>query len=183
MNYEMLREIVNARRNSFAFLLFLVLLNLALMLYLSLYQRPELAKAQTDWFAKREALASGQSVGTVTRYQQGVRDVGLFQERLIPKKEFAAFLSEMFQSAKNNAVSMKGISYKPAPTKEKGIVSYGISYTVSGKYASVKSFIADLSRFPEMVTLDAVSLNNTSPTEESVDLKIQMTAYLKMEGA
>lgn len=183
MNYEMLRDIVNARRNLFTFVAFLLLLNLALALYLSLWQRPELAQAQTDWFAKRKALASGQSVGTVTKYQEGVRGLERFQERLIPKKEFAAFLSQMFQSAKNNSLTMKGISYKPGPTKEKGVVSYALSYTVAGKYASVKSYIADLSRFPEMITLDAVALNNASRTEETVDLKIQMTAYLKMEGA
>jgi type IV pilus assembly protein PilO len=183
MNYEMLREMIGARRKSFVFLAFLAVLTLALLLYLSLWQKPELEKAQSDWFAKREALASGQSIGTATGYQNGVRDLGLFQKRLIPKKGFAGFLGEMFETARSNSLSLKGISYKPTLIADEGIVSYGISFTVSGKYASVKSFIADLARYPEMVTLDSLSLNNTSPTEESVDLKVQMTAYLKMEGA
>jgi type IV pilus assembly protein PilO len=182
MNYEMLRDMIDVRRKSFAFLAFLAVLNLALLLYLSLWQKPELAKTQTDWFAKRDALASGQSVGAATRYQNGLRDLGLFQKRLIPKKEFVGFLGELFETAQGNSLSIKGISYKPEQIKAEGMVSYVLSFTVSGKYASLKSFIADLARLPQMVTLDALSLTSSSPTEEAVDLKVQMTAYLK-EGA
>ena len=183
MNYEILREIIGARRRSFAFVAFLAVLNLALLLYLSLWQTPALAKAQNEWFAQRESLAKGQSLGTAARYQKGVRDLELFRKRLIPKQGFAGFLSELFETAKSNSLGITGITYKPTLIKEEGILSYVISYTVSGKYASLKSFIADLGRYPEMATLDALSLNSTSPTEEAVNLKVQMTVYLKMEGA
>lgn len=182
MNYEIVRDMISARRNAFAFLAFLAVLNLALLFYLSIWQNPKLAKAQSDWFAQREAAASGQSVGTVARYQKGLRDLALFQERIIPKKNFAGFLSQLFESARSNSLSIKGITYKPTVLTPEKMISYGISFTVSGKYASVKSFIADLSGYREMATLESLSLNSTSPTEESVDLKVQMTAYLKMEG-
>lgn len=183
MNYEMLREMTGARPKTFAFVAFLVLLNLALLLYLSLWQKPELERAQNQWFADRAALARTKSPGSAARYRDGQRDLGLFRKRLIPKKQFPAFLSDVFEIARSNSLSLKGISYKPALIKDEGILAYGIVITVSGKYASVKSFIADLVRYPDMATVDALSLNSTSPTEESVDLKIQMTAYLKMEGA
>ena len=183
MNYEMLREIISARPKSFAFVAFLAVLNLALLLYLSLWQKPALAKAQSEWFAQREALAKGQSLGTATRYRNGLRDLEQFQTRLLPKSGFAGFLSELFETARSSSLAITGITYKPTVIKEEGILSYAISYTVSGKYASVKSFIADLARYPHMATLDALSLNSTSPTEEAVNLKVQMTVYLKMEGA
>jgi type IV pilus assembly protein PilO len=184
MNYELLRETIGARRKTIIFLAFLALLNLGLVLYLSLWQQPELEKAQSAWFAKRSALASGQTLGTAAHYRNGVRDLELFQQRYIPKKQFAGFLSELFATAKSNSLSIKGITYKPTPVKgEAGILSYGISFSVSGRYASVKSFIADLARFHQIVILDSLALNSTSKTEESVDLRVQMTAYLKMEGA
>jgi type IV pilus assembly protein PilO len=183
MNYEMLREIIGVRRKSFGFLAFLVLLNLSLFLYLSLWQKPELARAQSAWFAKRDAAARGADQSVAARYRDGLRDLELFQKRLIPKKDFAGFLNELFSAARNNSLSLKGITYKPTLDKATGLVSYGIGFTVSGKYAAVKSFIADLARFPEMATLDSISLGNSSQTEESVDLKVQLTAYLKMEGA
>ena len=146
MNYQILRETIAARRNSFIFLAFLALMNLAALLYLSFWQEPELAKAQNDWFAQREALARGQRVGAAERYQAGARDLALFQQRLIPKKGFPGFLSELFATAKGHSLQLKGISYKPTPIKEEGLVSYGMAFTVSGKYASVKSFLAELAR-------------------------------------
>jgi type IV pilus assembly protein PilO len=182
MNYEMLRETIGARRNSFVFAAFLLLLNLAILLYLSVWQRPELAKAQTEWFAKRDALASGRTVLDADRYRAGMLDLAEFQKRVIPKKGFAGFLGELFETAHNNSLRLKGITYKPAVMKEEGLVAYGISFSVVGKYASVKSFLADMARYPEIVTVDSVALSNSSQTEEQVDLKVQMTAYLKVEG-
>jgi len=183
MSYQMLRDMIAARPRSFAFVAFLAVLNLAALLYLSLWQRPELEKARVDWFARREALARGEIQGDATRFQNGVRDLDLFQKRLAPKKDFAALLSRMYQTAKDNSLSLNGISYKPAQIKGEEMLTYGISFTVSGNYASVKSFLADLVRYPEMVTVDSISLNSASPTEESVNLRVQTTAYLKSEGA
>ena len=183
MNYEMLREIIALRRKSLGLLAFLVLVDLALVLFLSLWQQPALERAQNDWFAKRDAAARGVDRGVTARYRDAERDLGLFQKRLIDKKDFAAFLSDLFAIAKSNSLTLRGISYKPTPMKEPGLFSYGIGFGVTGKYAGVKSFIADLARFPKMVTVDSVSLGNSSATEEAVELQVQLTVFLKMEGA
>ena len=183
MNYDMLRDIIEARRKSFGLLALIALVDLALILYLSLWQDPALEKTQKEWFAKRDAAVRGVDRGVTARYRDAERDLDLFQGRLIGKKDFAGFLSELFAIAKTNSVPIKGITYKSAAIKDQGLVYYVISFSVTGKYASVKSFIADLARFPKMVTLDAISLGNSSPTEESVNLNVQMTVFLKPEGA
>ena len=183
MNYQMLRDMIEARRNSFGLLAFLVLLNLALLLYLSLWQNPELEKTQKEWFAKRSAAARGEDRGVTARYREAERDLDLFQKRLIAKKDFAGFLSELFALAKANSLLIQGITYKPAVIKDQGLVSYAIGFSLSGKYPGVKSFIADLARFPKMVTLDSLSLGNSSQTEEFVNLKVELTVFLKPEGA
>jgi type IV pilus assembly protein PilO len=183
MNYRMLRDMIGARPKSFAFLALLALSSLALVLFHSFWQQPELERAQSDWFAKRQALASGQLQRSADRYKSGVHDLELFQQRLIPKKDFARFLGRLFDTARGNSLPVRGITYKPTLIKEEGILSYGIAFTVSGKYPSVKSFLADLARYPEMVTIDSVALTNASQTEETVELRVQMTAYLKVEGA
>lgn len=184
MSYEMLREILRIRRNSFLFLAFLALLNLAVIAYLALLQRPELTQARSAWLAQREAQATGQAVvGSTARYQQGMRDLEAFRERLIAKPAFAAFLTDLFETAGRSSLELKGITYKPEPIPKQGMFAYGISYTVSGDYAGVKRFLAELSRYRQMVTVDSVSLSSTKQTEEAIDLRIQMTAYLKTEGA
>lgn len=185
MNSQVLRDIVAARPKTLAFLAFLAFLNVALFLYLSAWQRPKLEQARSEWSAGRAAAASGQSASSAAiLYQKNVRDLQLFEQRFIPKKDFAAFLSRVFQSAQAHSLSIKGITYSPTPVKEDPrLIAYAISFTVSGKYAAVKGLIADVEKFPEMVTLNSLALNNTSQTEESVDLKMTLIAYLKKEGA
>lgn len=186
MNYQMLRDILAARPKSLTFIAFLALLALAGTLYLSLWQQPELEKAQTQWFAKREALAKGETLADATRYHNAARDLELFEKRLVPKKDLASLLERVYDTAKNNSLAMKGVTFKPAKLKGeegKGILTYGVSFTLTGRYGEVKSFLADISRYPEMVTVDSVALENTSQTEEAVSLKLQLTAYLKTEGA
>jgi type IV pilus assembly protein PilO len=183
MNYEMLRDIARGHKRSLGFIAFLAVLNLVLALYLSLWQNPELARAQSEWFAKREALKAGQNTTAAASYDSTVRDLSAFRQRLIPKKEFPSFLSKLYDLSKSNSLVISAITYKPTPIKQEGIIAYGISFTLSGKYAAVKSFIADFERLKEMATIDSISLSSTSQTEEVVDLKVQTTAYLSTEGA
>ena len=183
MSYGLLRDIIRLKRRPLGLLALLVLADLALMLFLSYWQEPELARAQNDWFAKRQAAAQGVDRGVTARYRDAERDLAEFQKRLIAKKDFPAFLSELYGIARSDSLQLKGITFKPTLIKEEGLVSYHIGFDLSGKYAGAKSFVADLARFPKLVTVDSVSLGSTSPTEESVNLKVQLTVFLKPEGA
>ncbi|BCG48094.1 Predicted secretion system W protein PilO-like [Citrifermentans bremense] len=184
MNFQILRDIVAARGKSLAFLAFLLLLATAVQLYLSLWQRPALEKAQVEWFARRDAIARGEAVGDASRYHNGMRDLAEFQKRLVPKERFPALMSQIYDSAKKNSLSLKGVSYKPGKLKDqKQIATYGVSFTVSGHYGSVKSFIADLLRYNELITVDSIALGSQSQTEEMVNLRVQTTVYMKTEGA
>jgi len=182
MNFEMLREIIAARRKSFGLIALFLALDLCLWLFLSLWQQPELEKTQKEWFAKRDAAARGVDRGVSARYQDTERDLDTFQKRIIDKKDFAGFLSELFATARSNSLVLKGITYRPVVTKEAGIISYAIGFDVTGKYAGVKGFVSDLARFPKLVTVDSIALGNTSQTAESVNLRVQMTVLLKTEG-
>ncbi|MBU5637738.1 type 4a pilus biogenesis protein PilO [Geomonas sp. Red69] len=184
MNFQTLLDMFAARRKSFTFLGFLALLALGIQLYLSGYQRPQLEQVQTEWFAKRGAMARGETEADATRYQRGVRDLDEFKKRFIPKKDFARVLSRLYDTAKSNSLALQGITYKPGKkNKATQIMTYDVSFTVAGKYSAVKSFLADLVRYPDMVTVDSISLSNQSMTQESVNLKIQTTVYLLTEGA
>jgi len=183
MNLAMIGEIFAVRRRAFVLLAVVALADLALVLYLSVWQKPALERTLSEWSAKRDAAARGTERSAGLRYREAERDLAKLQERFIPKKEFAGFLSDLFGIAKGNSLRLNGISYKPGVIKDEGLVTYGLSFTVTGKYAAVKSFVADLVRLPKMVTLDSISLGNSSKTEEIVDLKVQLTVYLKPEGA
>lgn len=183
LDFQTIRDVVSARRRSFGLLAFFAVLAFACQIYLSFWQAPALAKAQKEWFAKRDALAKGETLADSAKYQNGMRDLEELGKRLIPKQGFPAFLSRLYDTGKRNSLALSGIGYKPTKVKGEPILAYGVSFTVTGKYGSVKSFLADLTRYREMVTIDSVSLSNVSSTEEKVSLRIQTTVYLTTEGA
>ncbi len=183
MNIKFIVEIFKARRNFFIVILVLALLNAGLYIYAAAYQTPHLAAMQSEWFEKRRLAAGGVTQDAAAVYRQGTKDLAAWDARIPSKKEFARFVGELFEAAANNALTVGGVTYKPEPVKEeKNLLTFSISFNVSGKYAAVKSFIADLSRLREILTIDNVSLNNTKLTEESVSMRLQLTAYFRMEG-
>ena len=182
MNYKLFSEIFMARRKTFLLIIGMFLLNICLYAYLASYQKPHLAGLQNEWFEKRQAARGGALVDAADIYAQGSRDLAAWRARILPKKDFARFLGELFELTANNNLSIKGITYKPAPINDENLLAYSISFNVIGKYAAIKSFLSDLVRSHEMVVVDTISLSNSSAIEEFVDLRIQITTYLKKEG-
>jgi Pilus assembly protein, PilO. len=184
MNFQTILDMIAARRNAFAFLAFLLLIAGGVEAYLATSQRPELAKRQQEWFAKRDALARGETEVDATRYQRGMHDLEQFQKLFIPKRDFAAALTRIYETASRNSLSLQGISYKPGKTvKGTQVLPYVVSFQVNGKYGAVKKFLAEMGQFPDMVTVDSMSIGNPKITQEKVDLKLQTTVYLLTEGA
>lgn len=184
MTGAMFREMIAARPKSFALLALLAVLNVALYVYDAYWQRPELDRAQKEWMARRQTIARGQSASVGVRYRENERDLAAFRQRLLTKEAFPSFLSRLFETAQNDKLTVTGVTYRPAAVKEDpSLVSYGIGFSLAGGYPAEKRFIADLARFPEIVTLDLISLQSQGPTQASVGLTLQLTVYLRTEGA
>ena len=109
-------------------------------------------------------------------------DIGRWRALIPPKKDLARIVGEIYEIAKSNSLSVGGISYKTEQIKSEKLLSYIIGLTVSGRYAAVKSFIADIGRMRDIVTIDDISLNNPKLTEEVVSLRLNLTLYLRPEG-
>ena len=183
MNYKLLLEIARQRRSTIILVVALLMLNVSLYTYLSLYQQPQIESQQTDWFKKRQSSGSLVAKDAATIYSEGTRDLKIWLTKIPPKKDFARFLGDLFGTAANNSLVVKNVTYKPEFIKEEGLLAYTIGFNVSGNYAAVKSFITDLERSREMITIDNITLLNSSTTLESIELKLQLTTYLRMEGA
>ena len=181
MNFTMLRQIIMARRNSFIAISVLILINIGLYIYSSAYLEPRVALLQNKWSEKRLLAAGGAVVDSAAVYRQGIADLAAWRARIYPKKEFARFIGEIFETATNNTLKVGPITYKLQPVKGEDLLAYSIAFNVSGKYAAVKSFIADIERLREIAVIDGISLN-AKTTDESIDLKLQLTAYFRVEG-
>jgi type IV pilus assembly protein PilO len=181
MNHAVIREVIRARRAHVVVLAGLCLLNAGLYAYHSSFQRPRLVSLRNGIASARSSASVGLPQDADAVFRLGVSDLAEWNKRIPAKKEFARILGDLYETARNNSLTIAGISYRPAPVKGEGLLTYAISLSVAGKYAQVKSFIADVSRMRDIVVIDQVSLNNSKLTEEYVDLKLELTAYFRME--
>lgn len=180
--YSYCTEVLKTRSRLLIILLLLAAADAGLYLFSSLYQEPLLSRLQSRWVEIRRTARSP-SIDRGMAYQQGGADLKTWKDRVAPKRELARIVSELFSIASSNSVTVGGITYKPENVKEDNtLLAYGIGLTVTGRYAAVKSFVADLGRMRDIVVVDSVSLNNAKMTEELVDLKVSLTAYLRLEG-
>ena len=181
MKIDIILQILKTRPKSFVCIAILIAANFGLYLFSALYQEPRLADLQRKWSEKRLEAASAPPQDPAAIYRQGTADLKSWRERIPPKREFAAFIGELFETAVNNSLSVGAITYKPTQIKGENLLAYTIGFNVSGKYAAIKSFIADIERLRQIAVIDNLSLSGKAD-EEFVDMRLQLTAYFRVEG-
>ena len=179
---QMVAEILRQKRVLLGTVLLLLLLNIVLGVVIFSYQNPALAAVQLKWSEVRRRTAIGEHVDAASLYRQGSADLEKLKLKIPPKRDFARVLSDLLEMASSSAVSMGTMSYKPVPVAEEGLYCYQLSLSVSGGYAAVKSYLADLQKNPELVVIDSISLANSDPYVEQVVMDLRIAVYLR-EGA
>jgi type IV pilus assembly protein PilO len=182
MNVRLMLEYIKSAPKWFFLIGFLLTVNICLYLYTSLFQQREIESLQNTWSHNRDA-ASGRGVTDVSAiYKQGETDLKNFRNRILPKKDFARLVGGLFETASHNSLSSNGITYSVSHVKNEDLIAYLLSINVTGKYAGIKGFIADVSRMKEILSIDNISLSNVDATGDSVDLKLTVSVYLRPEG-
>lgn len=172
-------EIIRQKWRLLSIILVLLLLNLASGIVVSSYLRPLVAELQAKWSNLRSLAARSSQADTVSLYQQGISDLTRLQIKIPEKRQFARVLSDLLESAASSDVEVGAISYKPFQVKEEHLLSYQLSLSVSGGYAAVKSYLADLHDNPELIVVDSVAFSNTDLLAEHVVMDLRMTVYLR----
>lgn len=175
-------EIVRQKWRFLGFILLLLLINVALGVFVSVYQFPALADKQTKWSELRSQAARAGKVDAAVLYQQGAADLEKLKTRIPEKRQFARVLSDLIEAAASSDVVVGTITYKPVPLKEEPLLSYQLSLSVSGGYAAVKSYLADLQKSQELIVVETVSFSNSDLFVENVVMDVRLTVYLR-EGA
>lgn len=176
---QLVFEIVRQKWRFLSIILILLLLNVALVVVLSTYQIPVLADLQTKWSSLRRSSAAAGQTDPAALYQQGTSDLEKVKGKIPEKRQFARVLSDLLEAAASSGVAVGAISYKPQQIKEEALLSYQLSLSVSGGYAAVKSYLADIQGLPELIVVDAVSFSNSDPFIENVVMALNITVYLR----
>ncbi len=172
-------ELIKIRKKSMIAILVLVVVNISLYGFISYSQEPKLESLQKEWFEKRKKSGGG-DVDKMLVYTQGKKDLGVFFSKIPPKKDFIRVTGDLFEIASNNGLKIGNVGYKPEMLKGRDILDYSLVFSVKGSYAAIKSFISDVERFPEIVTIDSISLKN-SETGDTVEFSVKISAFFKAE--
>lgn len=181
MRLKNLLEIILLKKKPLLALAILLVTVTGLYAYVSSYQETTLETLRDSWMAKRKLQTESGSASMASVYAQGVKDLEVFYGRIPHKREFARMLSDVFEIVSNNGLSLKTVGYKPVSQSSGDLMAYQLNLNLTGRYAAVKSFIADIQRMSEIVTIDSLVLSGAGPTQESIDLKVQLSAYFRTD--
>lgn len=160
----------------------LLLANAILITLINGYQESALSEAKRKWTDQRNRVAAVERGDVTAAYQQGKRDLDKLETMIPPKGQFPRLLGDILDAAASSGLTMGTVTYNPKAVKDENLLSYGMTMTVGGSYAAVKSFLADLQKNRELVVIDDIKLTNSDPFEEKVTMEVILTVYLR-EGA
>ena len=175
-------EIVRQKWRILSVILTLLLLNVTLSIVVSSFQLTSLADLQAKWSNLRRQAAGAGQVDASTLHQQAAADLEKLKARIPEKKLFARVLSDLLEAATSSAVEISTINYKPVQIKDEALLSYQLTFSVTGGYAAVKSYLSDLQKNQELIVVDTVSFSNSDLYVENVVMDLHITIYLR-EGA
>jgi type IV pilus assembly protein PilO len=171
-------EIIKMRKKSCLAIIALGLVNILLYIFIMSFQVSKLDALRNQWLDKRQRPSFGALDKTLI-YSQGKKDLAVFNSRIPPKKDFMRVVGELFDIASNNGLSVGSVGYKPELIKDRNLLVYGLTFSVSGSYAAVKNFIADIEQSPEMVSLDQITLTGGEASQDSVKVSVQISAFFR----
>jgi len=181
---QALLELVLQKKRTLIVILVLLVLNIGLYAVTAGYLEPRIAASQTAWTDLRQRVAVAGRADVATVYRRGGDDLKKLASRIPVKRQFPRVLGDILDAAASSAVVTGNVSYKPQTIKDQDLLAYGISMTVGGSYAAVKSFMGDLQKNSEMVVIDGITLTKSDLFEENVVLDLRLTVYLQgKEGA
>jgi type IV pilus assembly protein PilO len=182
---QALLELFRQKKRALSVLMVLIVLNIGLYVGTAGYIEPKIAASQTSWNDLRQRVAVAGKADVATVYRRGTDDLKKLATRIPAKREFPRVLGDILDAAASSGVVTGNVSYKPEAVKGRDdLLAYGLSMSVGGSYAAVKSFLADLQKNSEMIVIDGVSFSNNDLYEENVIMDLHLTVYLQgKEGA
>jgi len=178
-------ELFHQKRRLLIAVAVLLILNIALYIGINAYLAPAIITSQAAWNDLRQRVAIAGKADVASVYRRGIDDLKKISAKIPAKRQFPRVLGDILDSAASSGVVTGAVSYKPEVVKgQDDLLAYGLSMSVSGSYAAVKSFLADLQKNGELIVLDSITLANSDLFEENVVMEIRMTVYLQgREGA
>jgi Tfp pilus assembly protein PilO len=178
MKYQRITNALRFNRFFWGSCILILLLNLG---YYAVYiqrQKDEIGKLQATYSGKRNP-GQGYPGQEFASYMVAQLDINIFKAKLPLKETFVEQIKELNDLLHRNGLSVNRITFKPEEVGSLKLWKYSSTFSVTGKYAQLKGFIADLQNSPSLFSLDSLSLLNRSDGGERVDMTLQISTYFR----
>lgn len=163
-----------------------LLLNVMLFQYLILISQPGEEKSRQDLVKLQERVRRGSSGATdpESSFRQGQADLARFRASIPSREEFSDLISDFYAFAAKSGLSVDQINYNPKELPQERLLSYSLSFSVTGRYDQIKRFIHGLEQSPRLIVIDKIALSaaTSQNTDRQVTLALAMTTYFTSEG-
>jgi type IV pilus assembly protein PilO len=164
----------------------LLILNVTLFLFLTLVSHPREESSRQALVKLQERVRRGSSGASdpESNFRQGHVDLEKFRSSIPPRQEFSDLLSDFYAIAVKAGLSVDQINYNPKELPQERLLSYSLSFGVTGRYDQIKRFIHDLEQSPRLIVIDKIALSAARSQDlgRQVTLALAMTTYFTSEG-
>jgi Tfp pilus assembly protein PilO len=155
------------------------------------YTLPRLVQART-LESRREALGAQvereRQRGAAARERAGAvrdneRDSRRFYREVVGSREktLLPLLRRLAEIASQLGLRPSNSSYKPDEVKGAPLTRFVITLPITGTYREVVSFLDQLERLPQFVTVDRLAIRGPSAGDGPTDLDLTLSAYFLAE--
>lgn len=159
-----------------------LLANIVLLVVLTIFQAPALDTLREE----RRALEKQSGPAGRDGYAGSVAgrrgDLEKLRGMIPAKRDFPAILEGIMESASSCGVVMGPVAYKATVLKERKLLAYDLTLSVTGRYGAVKAFLFDLQILEGLSTVDGMTLTGSDPYAEKVTLDARLTVYLREDA-
>ncbi len=182
---QMLQALWRENRGKILLLCLLVLLLLAIQLGQSLWMDPALESSRITLRKTQAALRQAQlrvAAGGGAKITGIADDLDHFYQMMPARTGLGNFIGRLYSYAEDAGIDIDQISYAAKPVKDVGLLSYQLSFAVSGRYSQLKKFIYQLENSPSLLILQKIALDEARQKKKKVvNLQLQLQTFF-LEG-
>lgn len=126
----------------------------------------------------REARQAGAAAASPQEtYRRGQEDLGAFRAAIPSRTEFTTLIGEIFSLAEQAGLAIDRIGYDPEEVAGRGLLRYGLQFSVTGEYGEIKKFVYSLEQSERLVAIEGLTLSGGGPERGQVALRMRLSTY------
>lgn len=159
--------------------LFLLVLNGIAFFWIKDAETTTIPRLHQEYETRRKARLPEKEDQFQDRMNRSREDIRRFVAALPDKVMIAEVVQEVLEHLSGNELPRVNMSFVPERTDFPGVMKYTTSFSVSGTYPKLKSFLADIQDSKTLFCVEGLAFTNQSGERELVGLNLKIALYLR----